>query len=209
MCLHSHRKQYNQRMGEKVSIFSNLYASHDCIPYDPITIVSAIQFIEILDRQTWDIGRGARLIRYEGLKAVKSIQLQSEPWCLLLPVFPYRSRLWWWWWWVSMLLPLVHVIWCLMPLRLDITVDLDHRREGGPHLLAQELCTQSVEGAEYWIHDCRLSLEIRKGRESCRGRAWLLGFLGCVVWMSEIDLRNFGARKGLYIEGKESCRELR
>ena len=130
MCLHSHRKQYNQRMGEKVSIFSNLYACHDCISYDPITIVLAIQFIKILDRHTWDIGRGARLIRYEGLKAVK-----------------------------SMLLPLVHAI-CsfvenpiLMSLRLHITVDLSHRRERGPHLLAQELCTQSIEGAEYWIHD--------------------------------------------------------
>ena len=139
MCLHSHRKQCNQRMGEKVSIFSNLYASHDCIAHDPITIVLAIQFIKILDRHTWDIGRGARLIRYEGLKAVKSIQLQSELWCAcaLLLLFPNKPRLWWWWWWVSMLLPLVHVI-CsfvenpiLMSLRLNITVDLSHRRERG------------------------------------------------------------------------------
>ena len=60
------------------------------------------------------------------------------------------------------MLPLVHVICSLvenpiiMSLRLDVTIpiDLGHRREGGPHFLAQEFRTQSVEGAEDRIHDC-------------------------------------------------------
>ena len=150
MCLHSHQKQHNQRIGEK---FFNL--SLVSMPWLYFLSLSAIPLIHHVNTFLVET-----LIRDKGLKTVEPIQLQSEPWCLLL-IFPNRSRLWWWYWWVSML-PLVHVICSLvenpiiMSLRLDVTIpiDLGHRREGGPHFLAQEFRTQSVEGAEDRIHDC-------------------------------------------------------
>lgn len=146
MCLHSHQKQSNKRIGER--IFQSFLVSMSWLDF---LSLSAIQFIHHVNTFFFLV---ETLIRDKGLKTVEPIQLQGEPWCLLL-IFR------WWYWWVSML-PLVHVICSLvenpiiMSLRLDVTIpiDLGHRREGGPHFLAQEFRTQSVEGAEDRIHDC-------------------------------------------------------